>query len=444
MMQTLRDYRYLVKNRKHLTSEKITSLQLKELQKLLHYAKENSPYYKNNEAYQVVDSWDAFHHLPFINKAIMMEHFSDINTCGLDKDETMTYALEKEKNKDYLGYYKDEYVIGLSSGTSGNKGLYITPKSMTKRLPGVFLARGGVMLRDLPARILFCLRVFSQGFQDINAPLLKLTYASTMTPTEDLIQTMNDKKINILMAPPSMMRVLMPFASRIKYPLKKIITYAEVLSSADRLQFSTIFKAPVIEIYQASEGQIASPCKAGKLHINEDLVYVELYDENNHLIIEPHIIGHKMVLTNLINYAQPLIRYEMNDMIVLDEPCSCGSSFRTIEKIIGRRDDNLWFYDQNKKPKIVYADLFARWIITESYMIREFQVIQDDISSIHLCLDLLGDYDVSLLKQRLLHELHALGVEGIITLETVKLDLPRDANKFKRFISHVSIDTSST
>jgi phenylacetate-coenzyme A ligase PaaK-like adenylate-forming protein len=36
------------------------------------------------------------------------------------------------------------------------------------------------------------------------------------------------------------------------------------------------FQAPVVEIYQASEGQIASPCRCGKLHINEDLVYVEL------------------------------------------------------------------------------------------------------------------------------------------------------------------------
>ena len=48
--------------------------------------------------------------------------------------------LIKEINKDYLGYYKDNFVVGLSSGTSGNKGLFITPKEMTKRLPGTFLS----------------------------------------------------------------------------------------------------------------------------------------------------------------------------------------------------------------------------------------------------------------------------------------------------------------
>jgi len=439
-MQAIRDFRYLTHNRKKLSSEQIQALQFEQLRELMAFVKEKSPFYRNDNRYQPIQSWDDFYRLPTMNKSIMMENFSTLNTCGLQRDETMAYALEKEKNKDYLGYYKGEYVVGLSSGTSGNKGLFITPKSMTKRLPGVFLARGGVMLSDLPARILFCLRVFSQGFQDINAPFLKLTYASTMTPVETLISTMNEKKINILMAPPSMLRVLLPHAHRIKYPLKKIITYAEVLSPADREQFSSTFHTKVIEIYQASEGQIASSCKQGKLHINEDLVFVEIYDEHNHLIQEPHVVGHHMLVTNLINRAQPLIRYEMNDMIVLDEPCSCGSSFRTIEKIVGRRDDNLWFYDQQKKPHIVYADLFARWIITESDLIREFQVIQTEISQLTIRVDLLGPYDLDRLKERLLHELHELHVEATISIEAVPLDLPRDANKFKRFISHVKIN----
>ncbi len=439
-MQAIRDFRYLTHNRNKLSAEQVQALQFKELQQLLEFVKENSPFYRDDARYQPIKTWDDFYHLPTMNKSIMMENFSTLNTCGLQKDETMAYALEKEKNKDYLGYYKGEYVIGLSSGTSGNKGLFITPKSMTKRLPGVFLARGGVMISDLPARILFCLRVFSQGFQDINAPLLKLTYASTMTPVETLISMMNEKKINILMAPPSMLRVLLPHAHRIKYPLKKIITYAEVLSPADRAQFSSVFHTKIIEIYQASEGQIGSPCKNGKMHINEDLVFVEIYDEHNHLIQEPHVVGHHMLVTNLINRAQPLIRYEMNDMIVLDEPCSCGSSFRTIEKIIGRRDDNLWFYDEKKQPHIVYADLFARWIITESDLIREFQVIQTEVSQLTIKVDLLGPYDVNRLKERLLRELHELHAEATITIEEVKLDLPRDANKFKRFISHVKIN----
>ena len=97
------------------------------------------------------------------------------------------------------------------------------------------------------------------------------------------------------MAPPSFIRQLLPYFKQINVKLKKIITYAEVLSEADKEQFQRIFKTNIIEIYQASEGQIASACKHGHLHINEDLVFIELYDENNQLITKPNIVGHKMI-----------------------------------------------------------------------------------------------------------------------------------------------------
>jgi putative adenylate-forming enzyme len=193
----------------------------------------------------------------------------------------------------------------------------------------------------------------------------------------------------------------------------------------------------VIEIYQASEGQIASACSHGHLHINEDLVFIELFDAQGNRIEKTHQVGHKMVLTNLINFAQPLIRYEMNDMIVLDDPCPCGSHFRRIEKILGRSDDNIYFYDDKGQPKIVYSDLFSRWIITTSDLIREFQVVQHQVSHLEITLDLLGKFDVNILKTRIDQELKALGLSGTYTFIIDALELPKHTNKFKRFISQL-------
>jgi putative adenylate-forming enzyme len=436
-MQAVKDYLYLTKNRKKLSKSQIEALQLKSLQTMVNYAKAHSSFYRDLYENKPFETLADFYQLPTINKQIMMDNFSSLNTCGLNKEAVMAYAVEKELNKDYLGYYQDEYVVGLSSGTSGNKGLYITPKSMTKRLPGVFLSRGGISLKDLPLRILFCLRVFSQGFDDINAPFLKLKYISTMTDVDVVIEQINRNKINLLMAPPSFIRQLLPKQIEIKVKLKKIITYAEVLSPTDKAVFETAFKTKIIEIYQASEGQIASACSEGHLHINEDLVFIELYDKDGQRIEQPNVVGHKMMLTNLINFAQPLIRYEMNDMIVLDEPCPCGSHFRRIEKILGRSDDNIYFYDENNQPKIVFSDLFSRWIITTSDLIREFQVVQENISTLDITLDLIGEMDVNLLKARIDKELQALGLHGSYTFRIAPLELPKHANKFKRFISHL-------
>jgi phenylacetate-coenzyme A ligase PaaK-like adenylate-forming protein len=50
-----------------------------------------------------------------------------------------------------------------------------------------------------------------------------------------------------------------------------------------------------------------------------------------------------MLLTNLANLVQPVIRYYVSDRVILhDEPCVCGSPFPTFE-IEGRKEDILSF-----------------------------------------------------------------------------------------------------
>jgi putative adenylate-forming enzyme len=439
MIRALHDYLVLNHRQKKYSQKQIERLQLKLIQKMINYARKNSPFYHLQYKDVKIESIDDFRKLPSINKQIMMENFTKLNTEHIDLDDAMSYALDKEENKDYLGYYQDKFVLGLSSGTSGNKGLYITPKQMTKRLPAVFLARGGVSLADLPLRILFCLRVFSQGFNDINAPFIKLIYASTMTPPEEIIEMLNHNKINLWMAPPSMLRLILPYQKQIKVKLKKIITYAEVLTNEDKERFQNAFQAKVVEIYQASEGQIASPCKLGHLHINEDLVHIDLYDENNKLIVKPNIIGHQMVLTNLVNKTQPLIRYQMNDMIVLDEKCACGSNFRTIKNILGRRDDCLYFYNKDNQVKYVFPDLFSRWIITTSDDIREFQVFQELIGHLIIKIDAPKEFNIAKLTKILHEKLASYALTANLSISIEKLELPKDKNKFKRFISNVKL-----
>ncbi|MFH5881123.1 hypothetical protein [Liberiplasma polymorphum] len=440
MFRIITDYLRLKRRFYHLSEAKLKKKQEKWVLKQVNYAVKYSPYYFLLRRGEKIKSMEAFYQLPVINKKIMMDHFSSINTCKLDKDETMAYAVEKELNQDYLGYYKDKYVIGLSSGTSGNKGLYITPKKLTKRLPGVFLARGGLSLKELPFNILFLLRVFSQGFEDINAPFLKLQYMSTMSDVDKIIEKINNDKINILMAPPSLIRFILTSKRNIMVPLKKVVTYAEVLTVEEKVKFEQFFKTKVIEIYQASEGQMASACKHGHLHINEDLVFVELYDEYNQPIKQEGIVSHKMIITNLINRAQPLIRYEMNDRIILDSTCTCGSNFRRIKKVLGRDDDLVYVYDQDQVPRVVYPDLISRWIITESDAIREFQVVQESVGKLILYIDLIEDLDIKdLLVKRFEKELAQFGYSAEIEVIKEQLILPKDKNKFKRFISKLSV-----
>jgi putative adenylate-forming enzyme len=302
-------------------------------------------------------------------------------------------------------------------------------------LPFVFLARSGLSLKYLPFKIMFCLRVFSQGFADINSPLISLNYVSTMTPIDQVIRELNRKKINILMAPPSFVRLLIPHREEINHLFSCIVCYAEVLTKEEKEKFKTLFQCNVIEIYQASEGQIASACKAGNLHINEDLVFVELVDEKGKVVDQSGIPG-QLVVTNLVNTIQPIFRYRMNDWVVLKDSCSCGSSYRVLDHIIGRQDDVLMFKTKDHLQH-VFPDLISRWIITYSNDIREFKVIQSDVNEMELMIDCINGVPtedfIKGLHDRLIKEFNAFEVHPNLKIVVTEIRIPSDNSKYKRF-----------
>ncbi len=449
MLRGMIDYASLIWHRNHFSAAQLRRYQERQLLKLTDFAVRNSQFYRDSYSDIRVRSMQDFKNLPIINKQIMMDKFDELNTCGLRLEDVRSYALEKEKNKDYSGYYKDLFVIGLSSGTSGNKGIFVTPKELTSRLPAVFLARSGIPLRLLPFRILFLLRVFSQGFADIRSPLVSLTYLSTMEPINKIADSIREKGINVLMAPPSLIRLLLPLSGELKAYVRMIVTYAEVLEEEEKQRFKEAFGTEVVEIYQASEGQIGSPCRCGSLHINEDLVLVELFDENGNEVEKPGDVATRMLVTNLVNYAQPLIRYEMNDLVVLGDPCPCGSSFRVIRKVLGRFDDVIFLRNSRRELQHVFPDLMSRWIITSSDNIREFQVVQKGDSSLEIILDLFdmgGDAQrmlEDLLKRRFSEELAEFGIEAEISVRFEAIPLPEIMAKYKRFWADKSIRGAS-
>lgn len=436
--RSLADYVTLQRRFYGYTRENIHQQQWRAVEALLAVVREKSPFYQDRYRDREVRSLAEFAQLPTINKAVMMENFDRLNTAGLKKDELVTYAMEKELAGDYLGYYAGEYVVGLSSGTSGAKGIYVTPKSLTERLPAVFLARGGIPLRLLPFRILFLLRVFSQGFADIRAPLISLAYMSTMSDPKEIVERVNADRINVLMAPPSLLRLLLPHVEEIRVMPKRVVSYAEVLEREEKERLQRAFGCPVVEIYQASEGPIGSACRRGTLHLNEDLVYVELFNEGGDPVTEPGETARRMIVTNLLNTVQPLIRYEMNDLVELGGPCPCGSRFRSIAKVIGRNDDVFVFRTREGMTRPVFPDLISRWIITSGDAIREFRVVQERDGTVAITIEVEEGADPdpirAALPGRFRTELSAFGIAAPVQVRFERIPLPPDNRKFKRFV----------
>ena len=91
--------------------------QKKHKKQIYHFAKLHSPFYKQQLG-------------TLINKKVMMEYFSEFNTKQIDREKAFKVALSAEKrrnfNEDLQGI-----TVGLSSGTSGNRGLFLVSYRMS-------------------------------------------------------------------------------------------------------------------------------------------------------------------------------------------------------------------------------------------------------------------------------------------------------------------------
>src|SRR5262249_13041939 len=119
------------------------------------------------------------------------------------------------------------------------------------------------------------------------------------------------------------------------------------------------------------------------LHFNEDFVAVQLSDTTGP---EP---SRRMVVTDLYRTTQPIIRYELNDLIELDpEPCPCGSAFRVVRRIHGRADDLVWARRAARRLRPSFLDYFRRFIVRATEVIEEYQITQTDEGPLRIRLQL--------------------------------------------------------
>lgn len=57
-----------------------------------------------------------------MDKSFMMTHFNELNTLGVDRDQALEMAIRGEQTRDFTEM-NGEVAVGLSSGTSGHRGV---------------------------------------------------------------------------------------------------------------------------------------------------------------------------------------------------------------------------------------------------------------------------------------------------------------------------------
>jgi phenylacetate-coenzyme A ligase PaaK-like adenylate-forming protein len=162
-------------------------------------------------------------------------------------------------------------------------------------------------------------------------------------------------------------------AGRLRIAPATIVSTSETLLDEQRAVITAAFGAPLVNTFATSEGLVGvSDPDHATLTFASDLSIVELVDEADRPI-PAGVRSAKILVTNLYNRVQPLIRYELEDSFVREpEAGDAGHLRATVE---GRSDDILHYGATSIHP------LTIRAVMVKTPEVMDYQVRQTQVSS---------------------------------------------------------------
>jgi len=155
-----------------------------------------------------------------------------------------------------------------------------------------------------------------------------------------------------------------------------VISTAMPLHQWQRTVIESVFGVPATDRYGCEEvSLIACQCEKHKgLHVAAESVFTE---------IGP---GGKLLVTDLVNFAMPLIRYQTGDVVTAsDKPCDCGRGLPLIDSVMGRDADYVLKPDGGLISGISLTENFAMHIAGAA----QVQLVQETLT--HLRVRLVPD-----------------------------------------------------
>ncbi len=192
-------WHYFRIRRLHFANRKtLEAYQVKKLQQFSQQVLANSPWFRRY-ASQPITAW------PLMDKQLMMEHFDVMNTQGLHRDVLMACALGSEQDRDF-SRQTGKFSVGLSSGTSGQRGLFVVSPQEQQ------LWAGGILAKMLPdgvfagERVALFLRADNNLYQSVNNRWLSLAFYDLFQPFQSHAGLLEQQSPTIIVAPAQVLR----------------------------------------------------------------------------------------------------------------------------------------------------------------------------------------------------------------------------------------------
>jgi len=329
--------------------------------------------------------------LPPVTRSALMAHFDDwVTDPAIRLDDVRRFVADPTRiGEAFLG----RYAVWTSSGTSGVPGIYVQDEDALAVYGALFSAQAYLApaadpqsLAGGPARMAlvaatgghFAGLVWWQRLCRMYPMLAaQARVFSILEPLEAIREALSEWNPTSIASYPTVLVQLAAEqrAGRLRLAPRMLLAGGEVLSEADRNAVEQAFGCPLVEDYGASECMnIAHSCRQHRLHLNDAWVVLEPVDEDMRPT-PPGETSYTVLITNLANRVQPLVRYDLGDSVTIDpECCPCGDERPTL-RVRGRADDVLEF-DAQHGEFVRVLPLAIETVLEEQGGLERFQLTQ--------------------------------------------------------------------
>ncbi|MDP2344540.1 MAG: phenylacetate--CoA ligase family protein [Deltaproteobacteria bacterium] len=299
---------------------------------------------------------------PVVDKATLMASFDD-HMVDRAPSRVHTFAFLGKAAPGAL--LDDRFIVTTTSGTTGEVGVFVVDDVGFARLRATVFARifrgqlraeGFALLLRRRYRMTFVVAVGGHTMTAVLAlrrPRIGGIVADVRTlsiddPLPQLVSSLNSAPPLLLHTYATVLEVLAHEAlrGRLRIDPEIVTAGSEPLTLQARAVIGAAFpRATLVETWGATEHVgLATACNLGHLHINEDAAILEAVDDDDRPVPDG-AWSERVLVTNLLNHAQPVLRYRLDDRVRIDGGlCPCGSPFRRVE-IVGRTDDVVYLDD---------------------------------------------------------------------------------------------------
>lgn len=294
-----------------------------------------------------------------------------------------------------------KYTVITTSGTTGLRGIFLMDdramavtnalavSMMNAWLGGGdilrLLTRGGRMAMVIATGGHFATTVAATRMRMSLLGRRKVQVFAVHTPLPEMVGQLNQFRPAIVAAYASMAKLLASEqeAGRLQINPVLISVTAEGLALGEYDRIGKTFQAKVRNGYAANECPFLSYGREhGWLHVNTDWVVFEPVDAN----YQPTPVGHQshtVLLSNLANQTQPILRYDLGDSILWrPAPCPCGNPLPAV-RVQGRAADVLTFPNDREQP-VSIAPLVFGTLVDRIPGIEMFQIVQTAPTSLRV------------------------------------------------------------